>query len=503
MSRFRLHTTDGGRFSEAAVAAVGIVIGALIVALAAILSLTQTNPTASDPVAVRVSTRPISRPVPPGFVGLSLETSAPVGYAGTDPRALNPQFIALVRGLAPGQSPVIRIGGDSTEGTWWPAAGVAQGGGGGLNYRITPTWLAVVHALAARMNARLILGVNLEADNARLAGAEARAFERGIGRRYIAGFELGNEPEVYGHFGWYKDAAGVWIRGRRPSYDFNSYLGDFARISAALPTDLPLVGPASGGPRWLTGLPRFLARERRIAIATYHRYPLHRCFLTRASPAYPTIPHLLTPHASSWPATSLRQAVAVAHAHGIPLRSDELNSVSCSGKAGVSNVFAAALWSVDTLFHMAQVGVDGVNIHTFPGARYAPFSFTRVGGRWRATVWPLYYGLTLFARTAPPGSRLLATTAGGPSTLRTWATQARDGTVRVVLINDAQGATVSATVSPPAGAGRIATVQHLVAPGAAAQTGIRLTAGRSVGADPRGYVVRLRPASVAVLTLRG
>ncbi len=480
-------------------AAVAIAIGMLIVALAAILSLTQANPTA-DPVAVGVGTRPISRPVPPGFIGLSLETSAPLGYAGTDPRALNPQFISLVRGLAPGQSPVIRIGGDSTEGTWWPVAGVARTGG--LNYPLTPTWLAVVHALAARLDARLILGVNLEADSARLAGAEARAFERGIGRRYIAGFELGNEPEVYGHFGWYKDPAGVWIRGRRPSYDFTSYLADFARISAALPTDRPLVGPASGGPVWLAGLPRFLARERRIAIATYHRYPLHRCFVTRRAPGYPSIAHLLMPRASSWPATSLREAVAVAHAHGIPLRSDELNSVSCSGKAGVSNVFAAALWSVDTLFHMAEVGVDGVNIHTFPGAKYAPFSFARVRGRWRATIWPLYYGLALFARTAPPGSRLLATTADGPPTLRTWATRGRDGTVRVVLINDAQNAGLSATVSPPAGAGPVATVQHLVARSAAARTGIRLTPARSVGAERRDYVVRLGPASAAVLTLR-
>jgi len=47
MGRFRLHTKEGGRFSDAAVAAVAIATGMLIVALAAILSLTQANPTAA------------------------------------------------------------------------------------------------------------------------------------------------------------------------------------------------------------------------------------------------------------------------------------------------------------------------------------------------------------------------------------------------------------------------------------------------------------------------
>ena len=67
-----------------------------------------------------------SRPVPPGFIGLSLEYPAPLDYAGGDPQAINPGFIRLVHGLAPGQSPVIRIGGDSTDSTWWPVAGVAR-----------------------------------------------------------------------------------------------------------------------------------------------------------------------------------------------------------------------------------------------------------------------------------------------------------------------------------------------------------------------------------------
>ena len=109
---------------------------------------------------------------------------------------------------------------------------------------------------------------------------------------------------------------------------------------------------------------------------TFHRYPLHRCFTARRSaPEFPTIAHLLAPVAASGPATGLAAAIAAAHAcGGIPLRADELNSVSCGGARGVSDTFASALWVLDTLFNLARVGVDGVNIHTFAGAIYEPFA---------------------------------------------------------------------------------------------------------------------------------
>ncbi|MGZ4215238.1 MAG: hypothetical protein ACXVH1_04875 [Solirubrobacteraceae bacterium] len=40
--------------------------------------------------------------------------------AGSDPDALNPGFVQLVRNVVPGAQPVIRLGGDSTDWSWWP-----------------------------------------------------------------------------------------------------------------------------------------------------------------------------------------------------------------------------------------------------------------------------------------------------------------------------------------------------------------------------------------------
>ena len=53
-----------------------------------------------------------------------------------------------------------------------------------------------------------------------------------------------------------------------------------------------------------------------------------------------------------------------------------MNSASVhAGKRGVSDTFASALWVLDTLFNLAAVGVDGVNVHTLPGAAYELFTF--------------------------------------------------------------------------------------------------------------------------------
>jgi hypothetical protein len=464
-------------------------------------------------VRLEIGGRPNSRPVAPGFIGLSIEYPSLLAYSGYNPASLNPTFLALVRNLTPGQRPVLRFGGDTADWTWWPTPSVAKPRG--IRYELGSRWLAVARATARALDARFIAGVNFESDRRAIAAAEANALVRGIGTRHLAGLELGNEPEVYGSLPWYTTPAGP-VFGRPASYDFAHFLPDYRSVAAVLPRSVPLVGPASGAAPWISGLGRFLIANPRVQIATFHRYPLHRCFTPRSSPDYPTIANLLAPVAASGPATSLQSAAAVAHVRGISFRVDELNSVSCAGKRGISDTFASALWSLDTLFQSVRAGVDGVNIHTFKDALYEPFGFRRSAGRWHAQVKPLYYGLLTFAWAAPPGSRLLPTSSPPHPDLRAWATRSPDGTVRLLLINVSRRRDV--TVAPRApGAVGTASLQRLRASRITARGGVTL-GGQSFGATtttgrlsglPRSvslesvggrYVVRVGPASAVLVT---
>jgi hypothetical protein len=178
----------------------------------------------------------------------------------------------------------------------------------------------------------------------------------------------------------------------------------FTHIARALPA-LPLAGPTDGDAPWFPKIGTFLAGHPDVGVATIHRYPLESCYVHPSDPAYPTIPHMLSAASTSTLARSVTTAVRQAHAHHTPIRVDEFNTEFCGWDPSVTRSFASALRALDTLFGLAGVGVDGVNIHTFPGATYALFRFAQVGRQWRGVVMPEYYGLQMFAQAAPPGSR--------------------------------------------------------------------------------------------------
>jgi hypothetical protein len=454
------------------------------------------------------------RPIPGGFVGLSLEYPAVAAYAGSDPAAINPVLAQLIRNLAPGQSAVLRIGGDSTDRTWWPVSHAARPRG--VTYSLSRRWLAITNALASAVGARLILGINLEANQTAVVVAEARALLTGIGRRWVQALEIGNEPNLYSTLPLYHPRQGHPVFGRPSTYDLQAFIEQFSRLRRLLPA-VPLAGPTVGNYTWLIHLRRLLAAEPTLRVVTFHRYPLNRCFTVPGSPDYPTLANLLSPLASRGLTQGLAPYVATAHEHRAAFRIDELNSVACGGKSGVSNTFASALWALDALFASARTGADGVNIHTFPGAAYGLFTFRRVGSEWSASVRPEYYGLLMFAQAAPPGSRLLPVATTGSSAVRGWATRASDGRTRVVLINDDIFHRHVVLIRPSARAG-LATLERLTAPSAHATRGVTLD-GQSFGVATRtgtlqgvrrtssipasagDYEVTLPAASAAMLTI--
>ena len=205
-------------------------------------------------------------------------------------------------------------------------------------------------------------------------------------------------------------------------------------------------------------------------------------------------------------------AVRVAHDAGLNLRLTELNSVTCGGKAGVSNTFATALWAPDALFTLMRAGVDGVNLHVRAYSINAPFSLTRRRG---LQPRPLLYGLIMFARTLGADARLVRLQMSHPRSLNlsAWAVRVRGDMLHVLLI-DKSNRTVRVDLHLPATGP--ATVERLLAPSASSTTGETL-AGQRLGPDgtwvgtriaetitagAHGYVLTVPRRSAALVGVR-
>jgi hypothetical protein len=475
---------------------------------AAALLLAATGSAAARAAVFHVSVgAPQGRRIAPDYLGLALEYRSLPGFVGRRGAAVNPVLTQLIHNLVPRGRPVLRIGGQSTDRTWWPVRGTRRPLG--VTYSLTPRWTASVRALAQAVNARLILGVGLEANRPSLAATEARQLVSRIGPGYIAALEPGNEPELYPETPWYRtlhgapipwyshDGVPVYARPRK--YGPSEFYGEFSRALGLL-RGLPVAGPSVGRVPWLDGVSRFLAPSSRVKMVTWHAYGLNQCVTDRSSPAYPSVPNLLSLRASRNLMDGISPVVARSHGVGATFRIDEMNSVTCNGRIGVSDTFASALWVMDALFAVATDGVDGVNIHTFDEAANGLFDFDRVAGQWQAIVHPLYYGLMMFAQAAPSGSRLLRITSDAQDHVRAWATRGPDHRTRVLLINDSLRDRATVEVRAGAATGR-ASLSWLQARSAYAKQGVTL-GGASFGARTATGVLapaRVAPARVAIV----
>ena len=434
----------------------------------------------AKPVWVGVDRAPLTSPLPDGFLGLALEVSTVPKWVGnaTTPAQVNPVFVQLVRNLNPVGSPSIRIGGQSTDRSWWPVPKLADPAG--VTYAVGNSWAKAAQLLAERLDAQYVMSVNLEANSTRISQFEAYHMLHIIGSKYVKYFEIGNEPDLYTHTPWYRVRNGKrepwYVRvgtpyfARPAGYDESDFLAEWQRTLAALPPNIPLAGPDTASSNWIGPFSALLHQTKRIGMLDSHAYALFNCVTDPSNPKFPSIPHLLAQSAATRIVGGAGRWAPVARRAGIPFRIDEMGSVSCDGHAGVSDTFASALWATDALFEAARTGVSGVNLHSFPNSNNGLFDLTDTTQGWVGDVHPIYYGALMFAQADPEGARILRIPSRSPSTLRIWGTIGQDHRVRVLIIN--VGAQRSVTIHAPKGFGsRAASVERLLAPSVAAKTG--------------------------------
>jgi hypothetical protein len=434
----------------------------------------------AQPLWIGVDRAPLTSPLPDGFLGVALEVSTIPKWVGdaTTASQVDPVLVQLLRNLNPVGPSSIRIGGQSTDRSWWPVPHLSVPVG--VTYSIGSSWAKAAQLLAERVDAQYVMSVNLEANSPRVTQYEADQLLAQIGRRYVRYFEIGNEPDLYTHTPWYRVKQGRrvpwYVRfgtpyfARPAGFNETDFLAEWQQTLPVMPAGVPIAGPDTASAQWIGPFSSLMGRTRRIGMLDSHAYALFNCVTDPLNPKFPSIPHLLAESAATRIVRGAAQFAPLAHRAGIPFRIDEMGSVSCDGHRGVSDTFASALWVTDALFQAARTGVSGVNLHSFPDSSNGLFDLTDTAKGWVASVHPIYYGALMFAQADPEGARVLRIASRLPSTLRVWATIGADHRVRVLIIN--VGAHRLVTIHAPMGFGsRDASVERLLAPGVSAKSG--------------------------------
>ncbi|HMD55721.1 MAG TPA: glycosyl hydrolase family 79 C-terminal domain-containing protein, partial [Phycisphaerae bacterium] len=356
---------------------------------------------------------------------------------------------------------------------------------------------------------KLILGVNLAADDPVTAEAWVTEALNIFEPDSILAFEIGNEPDEYA-----KHAM------RNKPWDYPTYRADFEKFAVLIAPILPrphmLAGPAATG-FLVPFAARFAVDEQQyLGVVTVHRYPMGAPVKNTKAPNYASMANLLKDSSVATYAHVITPVVAAAEKTHVLVRFGEMNSAWGGGRPGLSSSFGSALWGVDTLFTVAASGADGVNFHM--GASYAPFTFDDDG---TLHVHPLYYGMLMFAQAVQNHARLIPVTFKTTANVKIWAALDESGVLRVVAINKDLTADAVITLSLT-GETQAAQMTRLTAPGVNAQYGVTLgninydqstngmptsTHGTSenegiVTSTDGRYVFGIPHASAAMLTVR-
>lgn len=99
-----------------------------------------------------------------------------------------------------------------------------------------------------------------------------------------------------------------------------------------------------------------------------------------------------------------KTASAYSVSKGLPYVIGETNSIACQGLAGVSDVFGAAVWSVDYALYAASLNVSAIYWHMGIGYRYAAWQAVQ-NGTTAPGPRPLYYGNMLVATAVGGGEK--------------------------------------------------------------------------------------------------
>lgn len=315
--------------------------------------------------------------VPQNFVGLSFETqqlSDPSFFS-----ASNTGLVARFRELAP--RGVLRLGGNTSDyGFWKPTpASVAPARPKreykvgdpppDLSYGVTPEAVRNLRAFLDATGWSCLYGINFGNNTPELAADEASFATKTLGSR-LEYLQVGNEADRFA-----STIRDPKVTGK--PWDANAFLDEWLTLAKAIIAKIPEarfgMPDIASNAEWFSVLGDRLASDplRSHIVAMTHHYYI-------GGP--PSNPEMTAEHILRRDPRVARDAGlvrAAADKLGTHWRMTEGNTCYRGGKPGVSDVFAAALWSADYLLELASLGYSGVNLHGGDGQLVA----NSVGGK--------------------------------------------------------------------------------------------------------------------------
>src|SRR5579864_8203354 len=319
-------------------------------------------------VALAIPKEAIGPHMPSDFVGLSYEVQQLA-----DPSFFSAQNSGLIREFkALSSTGVLRLGGNTSEFAYWkptpdspepehPQVREIVGEPKAHYYAVTVEAIRNLAEFLQATSWNCIYGIGMGTNTPARAAEEAVFVAEMLGDR-LQYFQIGNEADLFDRH----------LRDPK-TWSAKTYLQEWlalARpIAARVPTAKFGMPDVASKVSWLTEIadewPSTQAPPR-VTTLTHHYY-----FGGPATNPEVNVPNLLKPATMQKVQNTANIAAAAASKMGARVRMTEGNTCYRGGKPGVSDVFAAALWSADYSLLLASNDYSGINLHGGTGKSVA------------------------------------------------------------------------------------------------------------------------------------
>ena len=306
--------------------------------------------------------------MPIDFVGLSYEVQQLA-----DPGFFSAQNSGLIRAFkALSSTGVLRLGGNTSEFAYWkakpdspepehPQVREVAGEPKAHYYAVTPEAVRNLAKFLQATRWNCIYGIGMGTNTPARAAEEAVFVAETLGDR-LQYFQIGNEADLFDRH----------LRDPK-TWSAKTYLQEWLSLSRAIAAGVPAakfgMPDVAGAVSWLTEIadqwPSIQAPPR-VMTLTHHYY-----FGGPATNPEVNIPNLLKAATMQKVQNTANVASGAASKMGARVRMTEGNTCYRGGKPGVSDVFAAALWSADYSLLLASNDYSGVNLHGGTGKSVA------------------------------------------------------------------------------------------------------------------------------------